>query len=265
MTIRQSWTSSAKAGSSELGEVAATTTGAAGAAHFGGPASSGSPVTLRPLLAEGCAFLSVLCNTAHRFVIIPTPSRTQLQGVPENFSRNPLTSRPDGGLISGSWRNLGRGHPHDEPVYSPMPPVVRPRPAASPGPTDEPANVHTSPRAKLLVSGLFWRFCSFSALSPMFFYGDPHRRRLMRHHRHVPRCQQCAGSRRCRAQRRGGPDRRRSRSRQKQGTSRIALRPIREPRGDEAAGRGGSPAVLRDPDCRGRLAVKLLRLLGGRR
>ena len=57
----------------------------------------------------------------------------------------------------------------------------------------------------------------------------------------------------------------RSRTSRKRETSRIALPPIREPRGYEDAGQASSPAVAKDPDCRGRLAVKLLRLLGGRR
>ena len=94
----------------------------------------------------------------------------------------------------------------------------------------------------------------------------------MRHHRHVPQCHQHGAARRCRVHHSGGPDRRerpagrrRSRVGRWRWTSRIALPPIREPRVSEDAGQGTSLAVSKDPDCRGRLAVKLLRLLGGRR
>ena len=94
----------------------------------------------------------------------------------------------------------------------------------------------------------------------------------MRHHRHVHGCHQHGAARRCRAHHSGGPDRReklagprRSRVDRRRWTSRIALPPVREPRGCEDAGQAGSLAVSKDPDCRGRLAVKLLRLLGGRR
>jgi hypothetical protein len=94
----------------------------------------------------------------------------------------------------------------------------------------------------------------------------------MQHHRHVPSCHERAATRRCRAHRSGGHDRRqrvprtrRSRADRKWETSRIASLAIREPRGHKRGGQAGSPAVSKDPDCRGRLAVKLLRLLGGRR
>ncbi len=91
-------------------------------------------------------------------------------------------------------------------------------------------------------------------------------------HRHVPRCHQHGAARPRRAHHAGRLERRqrvprtrRSRARPKRGASRIAPPAIREPRGHGAAGQAGSLAVSKDPDCRGRLAVKLLRLLGGRR
>lgn len=93
----------------------------------------------------------------------------------------------------------------------------------------------------------------------------------MRHYRHVPRCHERAGARRCRAHRSGGaghrqqaPRTRRSGAPWKRGTSRIDPPPNREPRGHEAAGQGAGLAEPNDPDCWRRLLFKLLRLLGGR-
>ena len=156
------------------------------------------------------------------------------------------------------------------------PPVVRSRTAAPGAPHGCPAHPLCCRRVELPVRGFFERLCRILALFPLFFYGDPRPGRSMRHHRHVPRCHQHTAARRCRAHRSDGPDcrervpgrspgRRRSRTRQKWGTSRIALIPTREPRGRKDAGQGASLAASKDPDCRGRLAVKLLRLLGGRR
>lgn len=157
-------------------------------------------------------------------------------------------------------------------LNSPMPPVVRPRTVAPGAPNGCPAHAPRRSRAELLVRRLFQRLCWFSAHSPLFFYGGRRPRRSMRHRCHAPRCHQHTAARSCRAHRRGGPDGQervprpgRSRTSRKRETSRIALPPIREPRGYEDAGQASSPAVAKDPDCRGRLAVKLLRLLGGRR
>lgn len=182
-----------------------------------------------------------------------------------------LTSRADRGLISTPWRACPVvGQPMTN-LNPPIPPVVRSR-SAAPAPHGCPAHPLCCRRAELLVRRFFDRICSISALFPLFFYGGHRPGRLMRHHRHVPRCHQHTAARRCRAHRSGGPDRgeqaagrRRSGAGRKGGTSRIAPGPTREPRGSEAAGQGGSLAVSKDPDCRGRLAVKLLRLLGGRR
>jgi len=94
----------------------------------------------------------------------------------------------------------------------------------------------------------------------------------MRHHWHVRRYHYRTAARRCRAHRPSQPANRRrapgtrvSRISTRRGTLRIAPAPIREPHGREGAGQGTSRAVCRDPDFWGRLAVKLLRLLGGRR
>ncbi len=167
-------------------------------------------------------------------------------------------------------RLSGRGPAHDEPELPDD--TGRPRSAAPAPPNGCPASPLQRPRAELLVRGFFQRVCSISALIPLFFYGGPRPRRPMRHHRQVHRFHQHPAARRCRAHRRGGPDhrglapgRRRFQTGGKRRASRIAPSAIREPRGREGAGQGASPAVSRDPDCRGRLAVKLLRLLGGRR
>ena len=183
-----------------------------------------------------------------------------------------MTSRADRGLISPPWRACPVvGLPMTN-LNSPMTPAGRPRPAA-PAPSNGcPVSPLQSPRAELLVRGFFQRVCSISACFPLFFYGGTRPRRSMRHHRHVHRCHRHTAAQRCRAHRCGGsdrweraPGRRRSGAGRKRGTSRIAPVPIREPRWREVAGQAGSLAVSRDPDCRGRLAVKLLRLLGGRR
>lgn len=167
-------------------------------------------------------------------------------------------------------RLSGRGHAHDEPE---LPDTGRPaalcraRPERLPCPRSP-----VPPRGDAGQRGIratLW----FSARSPLFTCRGPRPRRRMRHHRHARRCHQHTAARRCRAHRSSGPDcrerapgRRRSGTGQRRGgTSRIAPAPIREPRGHEAAGQVGSPAVSKEPDCRGRLAVKLLRLLGGRR
>lgn len=188
---------------------------------------------------------------------------------PEIFE-DPLTSRADRGLISAPWRACPVvGQPMTN-LNSPMTPVGRPRSAAPAPPNGCPASPLQRRRAELLVRAFFERVCPFSAHFPLFFYGGPRPRRSMRHHRHVHRCHQHPAARRCRAHQSGEPDRRErtprrweSRAGRKRRTSRIALPPIREPRGREAGGQGTSLAVPRDPDCRGRLAVKLLRLLGG--
>lgn len=185
---------------------------------------------------------------------------------------NPLTSRADRGPIFAPWHACPVvGQPMTN-LNSPMPPVGRPRPAAPAPPGGCPACPLCCRRAEMLVRRLFDRVCRISALFPLFFYGGPRQRRSMRHHRHVHRCHQHTADRRCRTHRSGGPGRRqratgrpRSRPHQKRGISRIAPPPIREPRGCEDAGQGTSLTVSKDPDCRGRLAVKLLRLLGGRR
>lgn len=194
-----------------------------------------------------------------------------LPNLEENFE-DPLTSRADRGLISAPWRACPVvGQPMTN-LNPPMPPTVRSRSAAPGAPIDCPVDALQCPRATSLVRGFFERLCRFSARFPLFFYGGPRPRRSMRHHHHVRRCRQHTAARRCRAHRSGGPDqrqraprRRRSDTGRKRGTSRIALPPIREARGSEDAGQTGSAAVWKDPDCRGRLAVKLLRLLGGRR
>ena len=89
-------------------------------------------------------------------------------------------------------------------------------------------------------------------------------------HHHVAGCQHHASARQCgrlhdladrsrlRDPAAAGPPRRRR-------TSRIGLPATRESRDRTPAGQGRSPAVVRDPDCRARLAVRLLRLIGGRR
>lgn len=80
----------------------------------------------------------------------------------------------------------------------------------------------------------------------------------MRHHRHVPRCHYPAAARRCRAKRRRGADR----SQQlpcpegrcadgRRGPSRIGRPAVRDPRGQEPAGRCSDRERRRDPDCRG--------------
>ncbi len=220
----------------------------------------------------GFAFSSVPCRTTHRYVTKSTPSTGALQGQGEDFLRNPLTSRADRGLISAPWRACPVvGQPMTN-LNSPMTPVDRPRPAAPAPPNGGHLSPLQSPRAELLVRRLFQRFRWFSAHSPLFFYGGRRPRRSMRHRCHAPRCHQHTAARHCRAHRRGGPDGRervpcpgRSRTSRKRGTSRIALPPIREPRGRKDAAQASSRAVGRDPDCRGRLAVKLHRLLGGRR
>ena len=192
--------------------------------------------------------------------------------VEREIFEDPLTWRADRGLISAPWRACPVvGQPMTN-LNSPMTPGGRPRPAAPAPPNGCPATALQCSRVELLVRRFFDRICSISALFPLFFYGGPRPRRSMRHHRHVHRCHQHTAARRCRAHRSGGPDRpgraprrRRSGTGQKRGTSRIALPPTREARGHEDAGQAGSVAVSKDPDCRGRLAVKLLRLLGGRR
>lgn len=94
--------------------------------------------------------------------------------------------------------------------------------------------------------------------------------RLMRHHRHVPRCHERGAARRCLAPRSYGaewrqrPRTRRPRACRNRGTSRIGPPPSRELRGHEAAGRCAGLAKPEDPDCWRRLLFKLLRLLGGR-
>ena len=185
---------------------------------------------------------------------------------------DPLTSRADRGLISAPWHACPVvGMPMTN-LNSPMPPVGRSRSAASPALVDCPAHTLWCRPGELLVRRLFQRFRWFSAHSPLFFCRGRRPRRSMRHRCHAPRCHHHAAARSCRAHRNGGPDRRAevprqggSRISRKRGTSRIAPAPIREPRGHETAGQVGSPAVSKEPDCRGRLAVKLLRLLGGRR
>jgi hypothetical protein len=94
----------------------------------------------------------------------------------------------------------------------------------------------------------------------------------MRHHRHVPRCQHPAATRRCRARCSGGAGRRqqlprpaRSCAHAQRGTSRLGQPAVRDPRGREPAGRHADPEDPRDPDCRGGVLVSLLRLIGGRR
>lgn len=194
-----------------------------------------------------------------------------LPNLEENFG-DPLTSRADRGLIFAPWHACPVvGQPMTN-LNFPMPPVVRSRFAAPGAPIDCPADALQHPRATSLVRGFVERLCRTSALCPLFFYGGRRPGRPMRHHRHVHKCHQHTAARRCRAHRSGGPDRperapgrRRSRAGRTRGTSRIAQPSIREPRGCEAAGQAGSLAVSKDPDCRGRLAVKLLRLLGGRR
>jgi len=194
------------------------------------------------------------------------------QRSPEKNPRISLTSWVDRGLISAPWHPCPVVTQPMTNLNSPMPPVGESRPAAPAPPSGCPALARWRGRAERLVRRFFDRVCPFSARFPLFFYGGPRPRRSMRRHRHVPRCQQHTVARCCRAHRSGGPDRRqrapgrpRSRTRQKRGISRIAPPPIREPRGCEDAGQGTSLAVPYDPDCRGRCAVKLLRLLGGRR
>ncbi len=207
---------------------------------------------------------------AERFVVV-IRNVPGLPNLEENFE-DPLTSRADRGLIAVPWRACPVvGQPMTN-LNSPMPPVVRPRSAAPDPRHGCPADAIRCSRAELLVRAFFGRLCWFSARLPLFFYGGRRPRRSMRHRCHAPRCNQHTAARRCRAHRRGGPDRRervprprRSDATRKRGSSRIAPAPIREPRGGKAAGQAGSPGDSKDPDCRGRLAIKLLRLLGGRR
>lgn len=183
-----------------------------------------------------------------------------------------MTSRADRGLISAPWRAcpvVGTARDESELPDATGRPVALCRVRAGERLPRRPAPV---PRTELLVRRFFDRICSISARFPLFFYGGSRPRRYMRYHRHVHRCHQHPAARRCRAHRRSGPDGlervprpRRSGTGRTRGTSRIARPPIREPRGSEAAGQAGSPAVWKDPDCRERLAFKLLRLLGGRR
>lgn len=90
----------------------------------------------------------------------------------------------------------------------------------------------------------------------------------MHHHRHVPRCRYHRAARRCRVRcsacrPAGRPVTRPSAMRGT--TSRIGAGPIRDSHGDEAAGQKARPALGEEPDCWGKLVVKLLRLIGGRR
>ena len=190
----------------------------------------------------------------------------------ERIFEGPLTSRADRGLISAPWHACPVAGMPMTSLNSPTPPVGCPRPAAHALSIGCPAHALPFRSAERLARRFFGRVCSISALFPLFFYGGPRPRRSMRHHRHTPRCHQHSAARRCRAHRSGGPDRRerpaeprRSRVGRKRRNSRIAQSPIREPRGREEAGQRTSRAVGRNPGCRGRLAVKLLRLLGGRR
>lgn len=188
----------------------------------------------------------------------------------KNFE-DPLTSRADRGLISAPWHACPVvGSPMTN-LNPPMSPVPRLDSAAPGAPHGCPADSLHNPRTERLVRGFFERLCPILPRFPMFFYGGFRPRRSMRHHRHVSRWHQHTAARRCRAHRSGGPDpreratgRRRSRICQEWVNSRIGQPPIREARGHEAAGQRTTRAVGRDPDCRGRLAVKLLRLLGGR-
>jgi hypothetical protein len=94
----------------------------------------------------------------------------------------------------------------------------------------------------------------------------------MRHHRHVPRCQHPAAARRCQTRHPRAADRQqqlprpqRSFAHGRRGTSRIGQHAVRDPRGQEPAGRSADPECGRDPDCRGGVLVKFLRRIGGRR
>ena len=89
-------------------------------------------------------------------------------------------------------------------------------------------------------------------------------------HRHMPRCQRPAPTRRrCRHHGLAGRSRLRDRASagppSGPGTSRIGLPSSREARVHEGAGQGTSPAFVRDPDWRGRLRLTRSRLIGGRR
>lgn len=111
------------------------------------------------------------------------------------------------------------------------------------------------------------KFCP----DPLVLYVEPvtvTKERFMHHH--VPPCQHPASSRQCgrhhelahRSTRRHPAP---AGSQGAPGTSRMGPAVTREPWNRRPAGQGASPAVARDPDCTGRLAIELLRLIGGRR